>query len=248
MQNVVPKEGPRAPLFCSVATSLLLLASVAQPQTVDMALLEECASLGTSELKLACFEALIVANSPSDAEIPDAGSAIIAETVPTADSEVSRPAVLEPTGVPDAPAPDPAPGARSMAAAEAVPIVIPANTSPGVELAPEGTERQDSVAENSSDPVVSEPPAAEFGAEQLPDRDRDTDQTITATVVEVRQGYNRTLSFHMADGQVWRQTEPRRLQYPKNEEFEVIISQGILGEYRLRIGENGRLVKIRRIQ
>lgn len=245
MQNVVPKEGPRAPLFYSVATLLLLLTNVAQSQSVDLSSLEECASRETPELKLACFEAIIAAHSSSVAEIPGTKPAIIAETAPAVPSEINRPTAQAPTA---ASAPGPDPYAGTVAAAEAVPVGVTKNASPGIEPAPGGTERQDSLVKQSPAPVVSELPDAEFGAEQLPERNRDSNQTITATVVEVRQGYNRALSFHMADGQVWRQIEPRRLQYPRNEEFEVIISQGMLGEYRLRIGENGRLVKIRRIQ
>lgn len=239
MQNVVPKEGPRAPLFYSVTTLLLLLTHVAQSQSVDLSSLEECASLETPDLKLACFEAIIEAHSSSVAELPGATPAMIGETTPAVGAVINQPMAQAPIA---ASASEPDPGAATMAAAEAVPIVKPKNASPGVEPTPEHTAMRDSAVKESPEPV------AEFGAEQLPDRNRDSDQAITATVVEVRQGYNRTLSFHMTDGQVWRQIEPRRLQYPKNEEFEVIISQGMLGEYRLRIGENGRLVKIRRVK
>jgi hypothetical protein len=239
MQNVVLKEGPRAPLFYSVATVLLLVTNVTQSQSVDLSSLQECASLETPDLKLACFEAIIEAHSSSNAQIPGAAPVTSGETAPTVDSEINRTAAQAP--IADS-APESDPSAGTMAAAETVPIVKPKNASPAVEPSPEDTGTRDSVVKISPEPV------AEFGAEQLPERNRDSDQTIRATVVDVRQGYNRTLSFYMADGQVWRQIEPRRLQYPKNEEFEVIISQGMLGEYRLRIGENGRLVKIRRIK
>jgi hypothetical protein len=73
-------------------------------------------------------------------------------------------------------------------------------------------------------------------------------KTIKATVVDVTQGFNKDLRFHLANGQVWRQIEPRHLQYPKNRDFEIKISQGMLGAYRMRIGKNGRMVKIRRTQ
>lgn len=238
MQNVVPKEGPRAPLFFSVV-ALLLLADVAAAQSVELSVLEHCASLDTPEDKLACFEAIVVSGETSPEEIPDAAPAIIAET--------AAPSAPEPVD-----ATQPQPGTDSVPVASSTPetalTVDTENTSPRIEPVPGVTETRESAVGRSPEPAVSALPAAEFGAEQLPDPERDADQTITATVVEVRQGYNRTLSFHMADGQVWRQIEARRLQYPKNEEFEVIISQGMLGEYRLRIGENGRLVKIRRVK
>ena len=70
---------------------------------------------------------------------------------------------------------------------------------------------------------------------------------IKAMVVDVTQGSSKLLYFHLANGHVWRQIEPRRLQYPKSGNFEVSISQGVMGAYRLRIGDNGRLVSIRRV-
>ncbi len=156
-------EGPRAPLFYSVAALLLLSAKNATAQTVDLSTLELCAGLEKQELKLACFEAIIA-------------------------------------------------GSKTAAAA-----------------------------------MASEPPADDLGEEQLIVPERKDEKIIRATVTKVRQGYNKTLYFHLANGHVWRQIEPRRLQYPKSGNFEVSISQGVMGAYRLRIGDNGRLVSIRRV-
>jgi hypothetical protein len=139
MRNVVPKEGPRAPLFCG-AVVLLLWANLANAQTVDVSTLEVCSALETEALKLVCFEAII--------------------------------------------------SKRRTVATEVSP----------------------------------------------------------AEAVDVTQGFNKDLRFHLASGQVWRQIEPRHLQYPKNRDFEIEISQGMMGGYRMRIGENGRMVKIRRTQ
>ena len=246
MQIVVPKEGPRAPLFFSVATLLLLLAEVAATQSVDLSVLERCASLDTPEEKLACFEAIVASNGSSATDIPDAAPSIVVETASMDGSEVARTAAPEPNAV-SAPEPGPVSAEAIRTVAEATPIVVESATR-DFDPAPQEAEKPDPLVASTPAPTSSEPPATELGAEQLPEQNRDADQTVTATVVEVRQGYDRTLSFHMANGQVWRQIEARRLQYPRNEEFEVIISQGMLGEYRLRIGENGRLVKIRRIQ
>ena len=99
-------------------------------------------------------------------------------------------------------------------------------------------------------PVASVMPAGEdIGREQLAAADQgEKKEVIKAMVVDVTQGSSKLLYFHLANGQVWRQIEPRRFQYPKQSDFEVSISQGVLSEYRLRIGDNGRMVRIRRVE
>ena len=69
-----------------------------------------------------------------------------------------------------------------------------------------------------------------------------------ATVTEVTTAGYKTLYFHLANGQVWRQIEPRRFSYPKNGDFDVNITRGMMGDYRLRIGDKGRMVAIRRVE
>jgi len=115
----------------------------------------------------------------------------------------------------------------------------------------------DPVVETSPVASVSLPasaPAEEFGQEHLPKATETVDsepETLLATVVEVTQARNRGLSFHLANGQVWRQIEPRYFPYPKDGEFKVTISTGVMGEYRLRVGNQdagGRMVRIRRVR
>jgi hypothetical protein len=50
------------------------------------------------------------------------------------------------------------------------------------------------------------------------------------------------------NGQVWRQNEARHLEYPRSGEFDINITRGMMGDYRMRIGDNGRMVRIRRVQ
>ena len=42
--------------------------------------------------------------------------------------------------------------------------------------------------------------------------------------------------------------EARHYQYPKDREFDINITRGIMGDYRMRIGDNGRMVRIRRVK
>ncbi|MDE0756399.1 MAG: hypothetical protein OSB26_17300, partial [Woeseiaceae bacterium] len=61
-------EGPRAPLFFSTASAvvLVLLSSYsANSQTVNVSALEQCLALEAEALKLRCFEA-IIASSETD--------------------------------------------------------------------------------------------------------------------------------------------------------------------------------------
>jgi hypothetical protein len=52
----------------------------------------------------------------------------------------------------------------------------------------------------------------------------------------------------MENNKLWRQIERGFFHYPKNQAFGVEISQGVMGEYRLRVEGKGRLVRIRRIR
>jgi hypothetical protein len=207
MRNVVPKEGPRAPLFCG-AVALLLWANLANAQTVDVSTLDVCSALETEALKLACFEAIISKRRTAATEVPPA------------EAVSSDPVVV-----------------KEVINASEVPVTIEAvfqaAESMTTDVAPTATER-----------LV----ASDLGLEQLGGSQEEYKKVIKATVVDVTQGFNKDLRFHLANGQVWRQIEPRHLQYPKNRDFEIKISQGMLGAYRMRIGKNGRMVKIRRTQ
>lgn len=135
------------------------------------------------------------------------------------------------------------------------PLLAPVDETPT--SAPAMASDPEPVVENSpvaSAPLPASTPDEEFGLEHLPKAKDSADpepETLLATVVEVTQARNRGLSFHLANGQVWRQIEPRYFPYPKDGEFEVTISTGVMGEYRLRVGNQdagGRMVRIRRVR
>ena len=98
--------------------------------------------------------------------------------------------------------------------------------------------------------VADETGADELGREQL-DEEKDVEKeevVVRATVSEVVRGGYDVLYFHFANGQVWRQLEKRRFSYPRDEEFDVIIKVGMMGDYRLRLAAGGPMTPIRRIQ
>lgn len=90
----------------------------------------------------------------------------------------------------------------------------------------------------------------ELGSEHLSRNERETEPppAVTATVSDVTKSGSGRLYFHFANGQVWRQIEPRYFSYPRNRAFEVTISQGLMGEYRLRVDGKGQMVRVRRVE
>ena len=133
------------------------------------------------------------------------------------------------------------------------------------QVAPEPASEMDvgqaleAVVEPTSPEAVAEPSPdtspdrlENIGAEQLPGNRREEQARegsgIVATVTEVREGPRGNLLFHLENGQVWRQIEARHVPLPEDAPFPVSISRGFFGEYRLRVGGEGRLVRIRRMQ
>lgn len=63
----------------------------------------------------------------------------------------------------------------------------------------------------------------------------------------VRDGERRQI-FYMSDGQVWREIEPGRIRFPKNQHFEVLVNQGRMGDYRLRLEGKGSRTRVIRLR
>jgi len=251
---------------------LLISADIATAQTVDLSTLEICAGLETQELKLACFEAITASGKTPEIRQREAVDSPLSDQ-PVAEIE-ARPEAQPPAEVmpQEAPAVDAAlestPAAVSTSTA-----AVTVTTEPPVEVMPQEAPAVDATPESTPAAVATwtaavavtpEPSAAtvtttpeplassQLGEEHLdrPEADKkaNEDEVFHATVTEVTRGRNKILYFHFDNGQVWRQMEPRHFQYPKNGEFEIYITRGMMGDYRLRIGDNGRMVRIRRVQ
>lgn len=181
--------------------------------------MELCAGLATPELELACFEAIIASS-----QTPQAVEAGAVET-PVADP----------------------PAAQADTAPEMAPAV---EATPAVAAAIAATPESSAAVATTSTTTATVVADTDFGQEHLdrPKQKKNGNEIHRATVTEVTRGRNKILYFHFDNGQVWRQMEPRHFQYPKNGEFEINITRGMMGDYRLRIGDNGRMVRIRRVQ
>jgi hypothetical protein len=265
-------EGPRAPLFFSIAALLLLSGGIATAQTVDISKLEQCAGLATDELKLACFEAIITnsktpespapgATDSAESEPPMAAVAAVPDTHPAAEAMPQEAPAVEA-------ATDSTPATVAVSSAPVVvatepPVEVMPQHAPAVAAAPESTPA--AVATSSvATAVTPEPSAAtvtatpetlassRLGEEHLDqpatEEVEDKDEVFHATVTEVAKGRNKILYFRFDNGQVWRQLEARTLIYPKSGDFDITITRGMMGDYRMRIGDNGRMVRIRRVK
>lgn len=230
MTKVRLKEGPRAPLFyCAV---VLACGSIAQAQTVDISRLEQCAKLDAADAKLACFEAIAAESQVAAEAAPEFAEESSREPTaePATDSDVS----LEPGPPANAPQESSSRQAASVSAAESpaiqAPVEEPVPIPAGADAAPAAT------GDGS------------FGGEYLESVEASRSKTMSAAVVDVTTTGYGELVFHLDNGQVWAQLEKRYFPYPRNQQFDIQISVGVLGEYQLQVGGTGRKVTVKRVK
>jgi hypothetical protein len=211
---------------------------VASAQSVDLARLEACNALPTDEARLACFEAIVRPQDP-DAEPPAAPAAAPASN------------------------PEPAPSAQQEAGVVGAPIAAPA-AAPVVEAAPPAETDSEAaasatapaeparapVAESAPAAIAAEPTAAprddDFGREHIESAPEDEPYELQAIVTEAVRRRDKGVTFTLDNGQVWQQVDDRYFPYPRDEDFAIVISQGMMGDYRLRVGGTGRMIRVRR--
>ena len=122
--------------------------------------------------------------------------------------------------------------AAVMTADAPAPEPVPEDVKPATDAGPTGAELPDEFGREYLDRQVPEPES----------------QVVTATVTRVRRDAYRRLHFHFENGQVWRQMERRTFSYPRGESFGVEITRGMLGDYQMRVGGEGRMTRIVRVQ
>lgn len=231
-------EGSCAPLFFAAITLLAIAANSVLAQTVDRSELELCASLETPELKLACFEVIIAISAPSEGQRPEAAADPANPGSAVPEVEVAPEEVI--TQV----ARSPAPGTQPAVALQ---ILIAAPSAVAPQTATDA-QRAVTAPPNAAAVVRDESAASGFGQEHLDQSETKENEIIKAVVFEVTKGRHKVLYFHLTNGHIWRQIEGRYFPYPKTREFNVEITRGGLGEYRMRIEGGGRMVRIRRVK
>ena len=135
----------------------------------------------------------------------------------------------------DAPEPAEPPPAPTASAPTAAPVAA----EPPVAARP---------AEPAAVTAAAEPDAAADLGREYVERDDSDREDVAAVIDEVDKDRYGRLIFRFSNGQVWRQMEARRFQYPKDGPFEVVIGRGMLGDYQLRVEGKGRMTRIVRIQ
>ena len=241
-------EGPRAPLFYSAAALLLLSGTIATAQTVDLSTLEHCAGLETQDLRLACFEEIIASSKTPETRQPEAADSLVSDQ-PVAEIE-AMPEAEPPVEVmrQEAPPVDANPGSTSTAVATSTAAVAVTTEPSAAALSVTPEPPPAATVATTPEPVANSQLGEEHLARLETEEKANEDEVFHATVTEVIRGRNRILYFHFDNGQVWRQIEGRHLEYPRSGEFEINITRGMMGDYRMRIGDNGRMVRIRRVQ
>lgn len=217
----------------------MLVSLPVMAQDVTQAELAECAAKATAAEKLACYEALTVVTAEAPVE-PEAASPDPAAQAPSeteTKAEVAADVPAESVRTPDQTVIEPAAATSVTGAPPAKLRAAPARAA---------------VEPASAPPAAVESRSAvpdDLGMEHLDHEQEKTEPVaVTATVSEVTESHTGRLYFHFSNGQVWRQVEPRRFRYPTEPPFEVTISQGLMGDYRLRVGGEGPMTHIRRVE
>lgn len=109
-------------------------------------------------------------------------------------------------------------------------------------------------AQPSNEPVDPEPEeivAPELGAEQLQPpskaREKAVNQTVLIGLQKITYGQRGLASFHLANGQIWRQQELVRFSGGKSVK-QVEIRRGSLGGYRLKLQGHRQFMRVRRVK
>lgn len=112
-------------------------------------------------------------------------------------------------------------------------------------------------------PEDSEQEKRDFGSKRLKQPEQTTSKAETPApsapvekepegiayrVLHLTKDGERRYVFRMENGQVWRQIEPSYLRVPKYIPFDVRIAKGTFGDYKLRIGGEGRFSRVIRIK
>jgi hypothetical protein len=87
-----------------------------------------------------------------------------------------------------------------------------------------------------------------FGAEHIPETRRLDNKTNTFQVIKIEQNRNSLYYFYMENGQVWRQLERQGIFVPKGRLFDVVITQGSFGDYKMKIENKGRQTRVKRVK
>ena len=102
----------------------------------------------------------------------------------------------------------------------------------------------------AADKVAStESPKTSFGEKYLEKKASKTqDITVALTLNKAYRNKRKLWVFEFTNGQIWQQLEIQYIKVPKALNTTATISSGIFGSYDLRVGANGRPIKVKRLK
>lgn len=191
-----------------------------------------CAAIGDTAERIACFDDVVegLQQDTESSEVADADS-----TPPPAESlaEVSAPvaAGATVTTVPSASAGATATEPSSASPPAASLDVGPAEASPGAAIEDVGPEDQIARAEKK----------------EQKEREQETGPLHATIVRSVKSG-----DYHFVvvldNGQVWEETDgSRRIALPRVG-MSVVVTKGVFGSHRMKIGDDNRVARVRRLR
>ncbi len=122
------------------------------------------------------------------------------------------------------------------------------------ELTPEITPEEPvaaptSLASKGNQPVAEDTEVDSVGQKYLKSSRTKTEApAFNYSLVATDKDNKQRMVFSFANGQIWKQIEPRYLWLPAELPLQVELVAGALGSYSLKLGAKGRLVKVKRVK
>lgn len=107
-----------------------------------------------------------------------------------------------------------------------------------------------SVRSTAPEIVQKNNPEADFGGEAVKNKVADAERlnSIQAEVVKIKFGPQKIFMITLANGQVWVQKDGKKARLPKKTPYNVIITRGAMGGYRLTLAEGHKFYRVKRLR
>ena len=132
-------------------------------------------------------------------------------------------------------------------------VAAPAASAPAAPPLPAGAAAAGAVALSAADVERIREEAREEGRKEVKETNRGffdfgSDEPIKSTLVGEFRGFAKGNTYTLANGQVWEQVEPARLEGVRKTDPAVTIKPGLLNVWFLRIDGYNTAAKVRRVK
>ena len=134
------------------------------------------------------------------------------------------------------------------------PSIVENSIKPTDQITPELTPEEPGAAPTSpkskgNQPVTEDTEVNSVGQKYLKSsRTKTGAPAFNYSLVATNKDKKQRMVFSFANGQIWKQIEPRYLRLPAKLPLQVELVSGALGSYSLKLGAKGRLVKVKRVK